>query len=156
MTEPERPALPGFVTWPIFPFEGDLRVNELLPDMATDIPREGEAGRPALAPKAGPLAFLETREHLDLEDFDDRPAGDLGRIMRRIDRAVTASGGVGRVHAHRWGDGASHFPMWFFGRPIGSLQLMGFGRSMWAETLRPMDEWAARMAAIGARLASTA
>ena len=61
MTEPERPALPGFVTWPIFPFEGDLRVNELLPDMATGIPREGEAGRPCRIGAADDDAYVSRR-----------------------------------------------------------------------------------------------
>jgi hypothetical protein len=156
--------LPAFVDWPIFPFEGELRVKAPLPRMETDLVRAGEGGRPcpscardddaylwvddrwrviAANRLAVPAVFLESREHLDLHDLDDAMAAELGLLTARLDRAFLASGGIGRTHVNRWGDGGSHLHLWFYGRPIGTLQLLGFGMPMWAQILPPLadDEW---------------
>jgi hypothetical protein len=166
-----EPELPDFVTWPVFPFEGDLRIKTPHARLDEDFPREGEAGRPCpscakpdtaylwtnnrwrVSPgqrKALPLVFLETREHIDLGDFDDETAADFGRMTVKLDRVIRAAGRYGRVHVNRWGDGGAHFHVWFYGRPIGELNMLGFGVPMWAEILPAMDEptWNATMAAI--------
>ena len=40
---PETPSkLPDFVSWPSFPFEGDLKIKPLEPAAETEPPREGE------------------------------------------------------------------------------------------------------------------
>jgi diadenosine tetraphosphate (Ap4A) HIT family hydrolase len=155
--------LPAYVDWPIFPFEGELRVKHPLPRMATDLAREGEGERPCRAcprpdgeyvwsddrwrvwalpqPTALPVAvILETRAHLDFEDFSDDDARELGSMIRRLDRAIHEVGGIGRVQVSRWGDGAAHFHLWFLARPIGQMELYGFGMPLWYQILPPIDE----------------
>ena len=177
MTEPL--PLPDFVNWPIFPFEGDLRVKEPWPDLEHDLVRFGEGDKPCDACAKGdgeslwfdehwrlnppdkrhavPLLFLETREHLDHHELDDDLAAEYGRLLVRIDRAFLASGGIGRTHFNRWGDGGSHFHVWCYGRPIGTMSLLGFGMPMWAQILPPLpeDEWDAKLQAIVTELAKT-
>ena len=166
-----KPELPDYVTWPVFPFEGDLRIKTPLEALDNDVPREGESGWPcrscaltdddylwtdarwrvkAGARKAAPIVFLETRDHVDLDDFDDRLAAEFGRMIVRLDRAIRAAGDYGRVHVNRWSDGAAHFHVWFYGRPTGNLNMLGFGMPLWADILPAMDEdaWHATMAAI--------
>ncbi len=36
---------------------------------------------------------------------------------------------------NRWGDGGAHFHMWFFARPAGSFNLLGFGMPFWEPVL---------------------
>jgi hypothetical protein len=171
--------LPGFVDWPIFPFVGDLRVRAIQPRAAADWPRSGEPGgapckacqQPddrciwvddhwrVLAPEARSAVpvqlFLETREHVDLGGLTSARAAELGQLIVRLDRAIQAIGGVGRVHISRWGDGASHFHLWFFGRPIGDPQMLGFCLPMWAEILPPTPEadWQRNLAVVARELA---
>jgi len=175
----ERLPLPDFVRWPIFPFEGDLQVREVTPKRAEDYPRDGEPGgspcpsctapdseylwvdehwrvRPPLQPSGAPvLVFLETRAHVDLDGLDDELAGELGRMIVRLDRAIQAVGGIGRVHVNRWGDGGSHFHVWCYGRPLGDTQMIGFCLPLWAMTLppTPTDQWNASLAVIATELA---
>jgi len=174
----DAPA-PAWAQAPLFPFEGELRVKALQPRAAHDPPRSGEEGggpcrscakrddeylwvseRWRVAPggpSVVPMVFLETRAHLDLPDLDEALAAELGPMILRIDRAMTAAlPDVGRVHVHRWGDGAEHFHTWHFARPVGDPQLVGFGLVLWAQTLPPppKDEWDATMAAIAAALAA--
>jgi hypothetical protein len=173
----EHLPLPDFVNWPIFPFEGDLRVKEPIPDADSDMLRAGEGDRPC--PSCGkdddeylwvddrwrvisaerlavPALFLESRDHLDLDDLDDDMASELGRLTVRLDRAFLASGGIGRTHVNRWGDGGSHLHLWFYGRPVGSIQLLGFGMPMWAQILPPLpqEEWDRRLLAVAEHLAA--
>ncbi len=91
----------------------------------------------------------------DMDDLDDELAGELGRMTVRLDRAIQAVGGIGRVHVARWGDGGSHFHMWLYGRPRGAAQMLGFCLPMWAEILPPTAEdlWQANMAVVAAELA---
>jgi hypothetical protein len=148
--ESPRFALPAFVDWPIFPFEGDLRVRRYDPLAADDWPRTGEpGGGPCVACADGDDAyiwvderwrvkapnrvsgvpvqlFLETRAHVDMDDLDDTMAAELGVLLVRLDRAIQVVGGIGRVHVSRWGDGGSHFHLWLYGRPRGAQQMLGF------------------------------
>jgi hypothetical protein len=171
--------LPEFVTWSVFPFEGELRVRKPKPLYPADRPRSGEpGGAPCYACAAGddeyiwaderwrvsapkpsgvPVqVFLETREHVDMDGLDDAMAGEMGQMIVRLDRAIQAIGGIGRVHVARWGDGGSHFHMWLYGRPRGASQLLGFCLPMWAMILpsTPEDVWRANMAVVAAELAT--
>ena len=107
--------------------------------------RRALAGHAADAhPSGAPVqVFLETRAHVDLDGLDDELAGELGRMMVRLDRAIQAVGGIGRVHVNRWGDAGSHFHLWCYGRPLGDQQMLGFCAPLWAMTLppTPAEEW---------------
>jgi hypothetical protein len=171
--------LPPFVDWPIFPFVGDMHVRPVEPNHPEDWPRSGEPGGgpceacaepddnyiwvddhwrvlAARAPSGVPVQlFLETRAHVDMDGLDTARAAELGLLIVRLDRAIQAVGGVARVHVSRWGDGASHFHMWFFARPVGALQMLGFCLPMWAEILPPTDEatWQRNLAIVARELA---
>lgn len=176
--EDDRLPLPQFVKAAIFPFEGDMRVKQFKPLFPTDRPRTGEPGggpcdacdQPdsayiwvddhwrvlATRPSGVPLQlFLETRDHLDLEDLDDDRSAELGQLIVRLDRAMQAIGSIGRVHTSRWGDGGSHFHMWFYARPLGASQMLGFCLPMWAMILPPTDQatWDANCAIVATELA---
>jgi hypothetical protein len=113
MSMDESPlALPAYVDWPLFPFEGELRVKSPTRDEPPSVPV---------------LVILETRVHVDLDGLDGELAAELGQMIVRLDRAIRSVGNVGRVHVHRWGDGAEHFHLWFFARPVGSMNMLGFG-----------------------------
>src|SRR5262245_49822425 len=172
--------LPAFVNWPIFPFIGDMRVRAVQPRAAADWPRSGEPGGArckscqepderciwvddrwrVLAPEARSAVpvqlFLETREHVDLDGLDQVHAAELGQLIVRLDRAIQAVGGVGRVHMSRWGDGASHFHLWFYARPLGDPQMLGFCLLMWAEILPPTaeDAWRHNLEIVAQELAN--
>ena len=176
MTVASEPLpLPTFVHWPIFPFEGDLRVRAYEPLQPHDRPRSGEPGgepcdsctatddaylwvderwrvkAPVQIPGVPVQVFLETRDHLDMDGL----AAELGQLIVRLDRAIQAVGGIGRVHVNRWGDGGSHFHMWFYGRPYGAQQMLGFCLAMWAMILPPTDEatWRQNLVIVARELA---
>lgn len=163
----ERLPLPDVVNWPIFPFEGDLRVKELAPRLDHEYPRAGDPdGRPCRCegdddrtpiwsngrwvlhhlsfgePGSGspfPAYMLETVDHLDFGDLDDEMAAEFGLLCVRLERAVMGLGTVGRVHVNRWGDGASHCHVWFLGRPKGAWQFSGFSLPYWGFILPAQD-----------------
>jgi hypothetical protein len=172
--------LPDFASWPIFPFVGDLRVRAVEPRREADWPRDGEPGGGpcracetpddrciwvdehwrVLAPdtRSGvPVQlFLETREHVDMDGLDPARAAEMGQMIVRLDRAIQAIGGVGRVHVSRWGDGGSHFHLWFYARPLGDVQMLGFCLPMWAQILPPTpdDIWNRNLAVVAQELAN--
>jgi hypothetical protein len=173
--------LPDYVGWPIFPFEGELRVKAPLPRLAQDIAREGEGGRPCTPcarpdsdyiwtddlwrmwsieqASALPLAvMLETRAHVDLGGFSEDLARELGSMIRRLERAIGSLPDVGRVHVNRWGDGGSHFHLWFLARPVGVMELYGFGMPLWYRILPAYDsqQRAVNLQAVADALSSTA
>jgi len=164
--------------WDIFPFEGDIRLKELAPPVSPEPPRSGEPGgsdcgpcrrpderclwtdddwRLTASPEPGavPVAILETREHFDLADMPPRLASELGPMMQRIEAAFMSTGRIGRVHVNRWGDGGSHFHIWFWARPLGARQLLGVFLPVWASLLPAMetDDWWAVLDAVGDTLA---
>lgn len=170
--------LPGFASWPIFPFEGDIRVKAIAPPLETDRVRAGEPGGPpcgscerpddayiwvddnwrvsSAARNGLPIQlFLESRAHVDQDDLDDALAAELGQLIVRLDRAIQAIGGIGRVHYSRWGDGASHFHVWFFGRPSGNWQMLGLFLPLWADIYPKTAEevWDANLRTVAAELA---
>ena len=171
--------LPNFVDWPIFPFEGDLRVRHYEGVQAEDYPRSGEPGggpcractdsdasyiwaddhwrvkAPDKVPGIPVQLFLETRDHIDLSDMSPTLASEFGQLIVRLDHAIQAVGGIGRVHMSRWGDGGSHFHMWFYGRPQGAKQMLGFCLPMWAIILPPTDDdvWQRNLTIVARELA---
>ncbi|MDA8435814.1 MAG: hypothetical protein M0Z98_07500 [Actinomycetales bacterium] len=172
-----RLPLPDVTTWDIFPFEGELRVKRLEQPVLPEPPRHGEGGlecgscRAGLAdaiwaddrwklvapgPSAIPMVLLCPIAHLDLADLDGTMARDLGFLAWRVDAALTALGGTGRVHMNKWGDGGAHLHVWFFARPEGMLQLRGSSLSDWADCLPPMEpsEWTATMRRVAEEMAT--
>jgi hypothetical protein len=176
---PDTPAnLPDFVSWPSFPFEGDLRVKPLEPVADHEPPRQGEDAGSCLACSAPDEAYiwvserwrvramdrptglpmvliLESRSHLDLGDLPNLLAAELGVMTVRLERAIRSLDGVARVHVNRWGDGSAHLHLWFLARPMGRLQLRGSFLSLWDEILPPIPEsqWRENLALVAAWLA---
>ncbi len=143
---------------PLFPFRADLTVKDLMPEMATELPRDGEGDRPCHAcgnadrvlwsngrwqiaklPASGNpvMLFLETVEHLDFEHLDAAMAAEFGVLTWQLEAAIRALDSVGRVHIHRWADGSSHFHVWFQGRPARRLEYYGWGNVLWPQVLEP-------------------
>jgi hypothetical protein len=172
--------LPDYVGWPIFPFEGDLRVKQPTPIMADDIARAGEGGRSCsyaceqpdtaylwvddvwrvktLDRSALPVGvMLETRDHLDLSDFTPQLGAQLGEMIVRIEHAMHRCDDIGRVHVNRWGDGGSHFHLWFMARPRGRMELYGYGLPLWYKILPPYehDRWQVNNRIVAGALAET-
>ncbi len=179
MSSDESPsALPAYVDWPIFPFEGEMRIKA--PTLLdSDRVRSGEPGGSPCGscpadddafiwvddhwrlfarsepPSVPVLVILETRAHVDLDGLDPELAAELGPMIVRLDRAIRTVGNVGRVHVHRWGDGAEHFHLWFYARPVGSMNLLGFGMPLWEPILPPISEaeWRANRVTVARALA---
>jgi diadenosine tetraphosphate (Ap4A) HIT family hydrolase len=178
MAEPTDRALPDWVNWSGFPFEGDLRVRAFKAPYPSDRPRAGEpGGGPCVTCHAGDDEFvwtddlwrvssgersalpvsvvLTSRPHVDQHELDGELAATLGVMIARIDRAVLSVPGVGRVHTARYGDGGSHFHMYFNARPRGSSQMLAFMLPLWASVLEPTpaEEWSANLDIVAAQLA---
>jgi diadenosine tetraphosphate (Ap4A) HIT family hydrolase len=155
-------TLAELVADPWFPFEGDVRVKQLLPPELPEPPRSDATaadcsscaaddsayiwtddqwrlrgyGEPA--PFAG-IVLLESRRHHD--SYADLPAerlAEIGPLTARVERALLTLPRVARVHVARWGDGSAHFHQWFFPRPLGQLQLRGSMLPVWLDVLPPL------------------
>jgi diadenosine tetraphosphate (Ap4A) HIT family hydrolase len=173
-----RLPLPDVATWDIFPFEGEILVRRLEDPVLPEPPRHGDGDDPCGACADGvsraiwtddrwklvvpeeasiPIVLLEPLAHLDFADLDDAEAAELGILCVRAERALTALGGVGRVHVMKIGDGSSHLHVWFFARPEGLLQLRGSSLSDWTDCLPPMpdEEWSAVQRELALALAAT-
>ena len=160
-----RLPVPDMTDWDIFPFEGELLVKPLADPVIPEPPRHGESQancgacsaldsdylwtneswrlKTLAEPQPVPALLLEPRAHLDLGDLDEATAADMGVWILRIERALAAVPGIGRVHVNRWGDGGAHLRIWFFGRPEGMVQLRGSCLPDWLDVLPPMpaDDW---------------
>jgi hypothetical protein len=172
------PSLPGFASWPTFPFDGDLHVKRLDDPVALEPARHGEDPAECRACRAPDEAYiwvserwrvrsldrptglpmvliLESRSHLDLGDLPNMLAAELGVMTVRLERAIRSLDGVARVHVNRWGDGSAHLHLWFLARPYGRLQLRGTFLSLWDEILPPIPEhqWRENLALVAAWLA---
>jgi hypothetical protein len=172
------PPLPAFVSWPTFPFEGELRVKPLEEPVDAEPPRHGEDPAECSACRARDDAYiwvtdrwrvraldrptglpmvliLESRSHLDLGDLPNMLAAELGVLTVRLERAIRSLDGVARVHVNRWGDGSAHLHMWFLARPLGRLQLRGTFLSLWDDILPrvPEGKWREDLALVAAWLA---
>jgi diadenosine tetraphosphate (Ap4A) HIT family hydrolase len=170
--------LPDWVHWSGFPFEGDIKVRPFKPPDLQDRPRSGEPGGPPceacrMADEnfiwvddlwrvsvgervALPIQVLLTpRRHVDQHELDGELAATLGVMIARLDRAITAIPQVGRVHTARFGDGGSHFHMYFNARPRGSSQMIAWALQLWSTILEPTpeQEWGANLATVASELA---
>src|SRR5690349_19998127 len=73
--DPPHP-LPEFVSWPSFPFEGDLKVKRLDPAVDREPPREGEGedADPCVACSAPDESYIWVSERWRVRAMD-RPSG---------------------------------------------------------------------------------
>ncbi len=170
--------MPDVASWDIFPFEGDVRVTPLLDPVLPEPHRSGEGDNPCESCGRGTEGAIWTdgtwtliglREpldpasccccpcDLDSTDLDATMAAEMGVLTVRLERAMHALGGVGRVHVWKVGDGGRHLHWWFFARPEGVLQLRGSSLSDWSDCIPPMpqDEWDDVLRQIAAELAKT-
>jgi diadenosine tetraphosphate (Ap4A) HIT family hydrolase len=159
--------------WETWPFEGELRPRELQPPVDVERPRLGEDPAdcwrcqkadehaiwsderwlvtPIPEPNGLPcVVLLFPRRHVDLGDLDDEEAADLGRMLVRVERAVSTVPDVGRVHVCRWGDGSYHLHYWFLARPARFPQLIGSFAAIWDDILppTPQDVWDENLAIV--------
>jgi diadenosine tetraphosphate (Ap4A) HIT family hydrolase len=146
--------------WEIFPFEPDgLRVVPLDPPVLPEPDRHGEGGSPCGAcgayagviwenanwrlsappePSGAPLVLLlQPKDHHDLGDLPDDLAGELGRLIVHVARAIEALPHIARAHVSKWGDGGAHLHVFFFARPEGFSQLRGTCMAIWDDLLPP-------------------
>jgi diadenosine tetraphosphate (Ap4A) HIT family hydrolase len=178
-----RLPVPDIASWDIFPWEarGGALVTRPLDPPADEPARWGEspdkpcgscAGFPPEtvvwederwvlthvgAPSGLPVVLqLHTREHLDLPDLSDELASELGRITVRLTRIIGHLDHIGRVHVDRWGDGGSHFHLWFFARTARLGQVLGSYAVEWDAIIPPgpEDVWRADLHTIGTKLAN--
>ena len=168
---------PPVEDWVTFPFEGEIRVRELLPPVEEEPPRAGEGGTscwrcenddsaaiwsderwilsPLLEPSGMPVVLiLSSRAHHDMGDLPAELQAELGPLLVRIERAVAAVPDIGRVHVCRWGDGGAHFHVWFIARPSRLPQLKGSFVAIWDDVLPPVPQeiWRANLDAVAAVL----
>ena len=156
-----RLALPHTAYWPIFPFETDnLRMRHVEDPVLPEPTRRGETTgdcstcqsaddhfvwnddrwRVSMSeePLSLPAAVLHSRDHLDFDVLTDRLAGEMGVLLIRIQRALAAIEGVGRVHVYKWGDGGAHLHIFLVARPLGMMQLRGMFLTSWLYALPPL------------------
>src|SRR5207244_5883089 len=98
-----------------------------------------------------------SRVHVDsFSDLPDAAVADFGRIAARVERAILGLGDVARVHLYRWGDGGSHFHVWFLPRPLGMLEASGMMLPLWEDVLPnvPDEDLASAARRIGATMES--
>ena len=168
--------LPPLEEWETFPFEGELRVRELLPPVEREAPRHGEGGvgcrrcelgdadaiwsdegwlLSPLGPSGLPaVLILQPRAHHDLHDLPPALSRELGPLIQRVEAAVLSIGEIGRVHVCRWGDGSEHLHFWFMARPARLPQTIGIFAAIWDDILPPLPEelWRRNLAAVAAAL----
>jgi diadenosine tetraphosphate (Ap4A) HIT family hydrolase len=169
--------MPLVQEWETWPFEGELQPRALQPPVDVEAPRVGEEAaecwrcqkgvenaiwsdeRWLLTPIPEPnglpcVVLLFPRRHVDLGELKDEEAGDLGRMLVRVERAVSAVPGVGRVHVCRWGDGSYHLHYWFLARPARFPQLIGSFAAIWDDILppTPQDVWDENLAIVARSL----
>jgi len=169
--------------WDVFPWEsvdGEV-VPKILPAPAEERRRKGDdGGQPCETckgfdpevvvwedehwvlthfpkPTGLPLVLtLWTREHMDFGDLDDQLSAEFGRISTRIVRIVEHLPDIGRVHVNRWGDGSSHFHVWFAARTEGLANILGSYAIEWDDILPPgpEDVWRADLHTVATKLAN--
>ena len=155
---------PPLEEWDSWPFVGTISPKALEPPVAVERPRNGEGGvdcrrcaasddeyiwtnerwRLFAPPEPSGLpvvVLLEPRDHFDAPgDLPDDLAAELGLLIARIDRAISAVDGIGRVHVGRWGEGGEHLHWWFMGRPARMEQLRSSFAAIWDDVLPPTPE----------------
>lgn len=101
--------------------------------------------------------LLQPRVHLDFGELGDELAADLGRLLVRVERAVSRVAGVGRVHIGKWGDGSFHAHVWFLARPARLGRLRSSFAEIWDSILPPTPEpiWRENLTVVAHALAET-
>jgi diadenosine tetraphosphate (Ap4A) HIT family hydrolase len=169
---------PPVETWDSWPFDGDVRPRALESPLADEVPRHGEGGVDcrrcsaaddeyvwtnenwrlhALDPPTGlpVVLLLESRDHYsEPGDLPVELAAEFGVLIGRLDRAIRAVDGIGRVHVGRWGEGGAHLHIWFMGRPARIEQLRSSFAAIWDDVLPPTPEgiWRANLDIVVAAL----
>jgi hypothetical protein len=170
--------MPPVDEWVTFPFEGAIRVRELVPPVDAEPSRTGESGAdcwrcassddviwsnelwtvtaPPLPSGLPVVVFLNSRAHIDLDAVDDALAADMGRTLVRVHHAVASVPHVARVHVCRWGDGSFHLHWWLMGRPERLPQVRGTFAAIWDDILPPTPEhvWRGNLEVVASVLAS--
>jgi diadenosine tetraphosphate (Ap4A) HIT family hydrolase len=179
-----RLPLPTSTSWDIFPWEvvgGALAPKVLLPPSVEPARRGDAHGEPCGvcangfdpatvvwederwilthpgAPSGLPLVLtLWTKEHLDFGELDDDQASEMGRISNRLVRIMEHLDHIARVHVNRWGDGGSHFHLWFFARTERLTGILGSPAIEWDDLIPPGPEdiWRADLHTIATKLAN--
>jgi len=145
-------TLEELVADPWFPFEGEVRVKQLLPRQVPEPDRTGLTPKTCSACAASDAAYIWTDEHWRLrgmgepspvpgivlleprehhDSYVDLPPerlAELGPLTARIERALLSLG-----------DGGAHLHQWFFPRPLGQLQLRGSMLPVWLDVLPAVD-----------------
>jgi diadenosine tetraphosphate (Ap4A) HIT family hydrolase len=163
-----------------FPFEGDIQVRPLEEPIVPEPPRMGAAGGEPCAMCAEPeqnlvwrgadwmlhtsgdpiglpmILMLSPVAHVTLHSMPPELLAGLGPMIQRVVKAISRIEGIGRVHFHRYGDGAEHFHMWFLARPLGMMQLRGPMLAVWDDLLPhiPDDELRANIRLVAEALAA--
>jgi diadenosine tetraphosphate (Ap4A) HIT family hydrolase len=153
----------------ILPYNEPLVVRELGDRVVPEPPRRGEPGGDPCGictglatgavwsdehwtlhpPMGGSLlgaVWMASRVHVDsFSDLPEDVAATFGPIAARVERAILSLGDVARVHLYRWGDGGSHFHVWFLPRPLGMLEASGMMLPLWEDVMPniPDEELAA-------------
>ncbi len=170
---------PGPMTrWDVFPYEAVTvaPLTELeLPEPARDTSSEGcrvchreddhalelwsSPSFTVARPASTSLMFwatVATRTHRTLDALDADELAEMGQVLGRTFRAVSALDGVGRVHISKWENNTGHLLWNVLARPEGVLQLRGSNLPAWADMLPavPEAELAARATQVATFLAS--
>jgi hypothetical protein len=155
--------IPPVETWESWPFRGPVEPRELRPPLDREPPLVGEGGVDcwrcvakdddylwtdehwrvrALEPTGLPMvAMLETRGHYGtVAELPEDLAGELGRRLAHVDRAVRSLGEIGNVHICRYGDGSEHLHWWFMARPPRFEQLRMNMIAIWDDVLPPVPD----------------
>ena len=143
----------------VLPYLEPLTVRELGERVIPEPPRRGEPGgepcgicegaatdavwsddlwtlHPPVGGSMPGVVWLASRNHFDsFADMPEAEAADYARVAGRIERAILALGDVARVHVNRWGDGGSHFHVWFMPRPLGMLEAKNMMLPLWEDVL---------------------
>ncbi|MDF8264771.1 hypothetical protein [Luteipulveratus flavus] len=83
--------------------------------------------------------WLASAEHVDsFSDLSPEGQAGFGVVCAKVDRALLGLGDVARVHLYRWGDGGSHFHVWFLPRPLGRLDMAGHLLPVWEDAMEPL------------------
>jgi hypothetical protein len=177
-----RLPTPPIAGWDVFPWEVEagVIVTKRLAPPASEEPRKGVGGvdcpvcasstaegiiwrdgvwRVRHLPERGGLpitVLVETHEHLDFTELDERQAAQLGMLTVRLARIIESLPDIARCHVSRWGDGAEHCHVWFFGRTEGLMSTRGSFAVDWDDILPPGPEevWRADLLEIARKLAT--
>ncbi len=85
-------------------------------------------------------ATVAVRSHRTLDELDGDELADMGQVLGRTFRAVSALDGVGRVHINKWENNTGHLLWNVLARPEGVLQLRGSNLPAWADMLPDVPE----------------